>query len=127
MRDGIRVIENQSVRDTVAPVVARKNEPTGPSDRIKETWPFAISRRAVATISTIPSSGDPNDDAIRDLDVIERDPGISGASPISRTILIMAFHPDRILRRPPVRQSPCRPGGIARPLKFLGQAIGLLR
>ena len=73
------------------------------------------------------SSGDPNDDAIRDLDVIERDPGISGASPISRTILIMVFHPDRLLRRPPVRQSPCRPGGIARPLSFLGQTIGLLR
>jgi len=40
VRDGIRVIENQSVRDTVAPVVARKNEPTGPSDRIKETLAF---------------------------------------------------------------------------------------
>ena len=26
MRDGIRVIENQSVRDTAAPVVTRKNE-----------------------------------------------------------------------------------------------------
>jgi hypothetical protein len=44
VRDGIRVIENQSVRDTVAPVMARKNEPAGPSDRITETWSFAISR-----------------------------------------------------------------------------------
>jgi hypothetical protein len=73
------------------------------------------------------SSGDPNDDAIRDLDVIEREPRHQRASPISRTILIMAFHPDRILRRPPVRQSPCKPGGIARPLTFLGRTIGLLR
>ena len=44
MRDGIRMIENQSVRDTAAPVVIRKMKPAGPSARITETWSFAISR-----------------------------------------------------------------------------------
>ena len=58
---------------------------------------------AVATRMTTPSATSMS---------LSENPGISGASPISRTTFIMAFHPGRILRRPPVRQSPCRPGGL---------------
>ena len=36
---------------------------------------------------------------------LSENPGISGASPISRTTLVIALHPARILRRPPRRQS----------------------
>ena len=71
------------------------------------------------------SSGDPNDDAIRDLDVIERDPGISGASPISRTILIMAFHPIGFFDGHPCDR--VRAGLAASRGLFNSRPIGLLR
>jgi hypothetical protein len=66
-----------------------------------------VPEAAVATRMTTPSATSMS---------LSENPGVSGASPIPLTTFIMAFHPSRILRRPPVRQSPCKPGGIARPL-----------